>query len=304
MSRVYSTLDVRISEGRRSVLRDGQPAVYPRAKVFELLQHLIERRDRLVTREELLERLWPNAQVGENSLSQCINDLRKVLRDDARRPRFIQTVPKVGYRFIAPVEELQESGAGPRPSRSWVAISAVAVFALALASLWYVYYRAHARGRAKRSVAVLFFDNQSKTAELDWLREGLADMFGSSLGRSPKLDVLSRRQMSFLLERSGYSTAKPLRLEDALNIARRGRADLLVLGNFARLGGKIRVGADVHEVASGRLIAGGSFNAERLEDLLSAVDLLSVRLMTRLGAPLSSVSSISGRMPAPTFPRS
>jgi len=270
--------------------------VHPRAKVFDLLVELIERRDQSVTREDLIERLWPGTNIGENSLAQCVNDLRKALGDDARNPRFIQTVPKVGYRFIAPVEEVLAEAEikGSRTARWTWALAAILLAVLVLALAWKWFPRGETPVKAsRREVAVLFFDNQSQTAELDWLREGLADMFGSSLGRSTKLDVLSRQQVFSLLEHSGYG-AKPLRLDDALNVARRSRAELLLMGSFAKLGGKIRVGVELHDVPANKLLATQSFTADRPEDILTGVDLVSLKLMTSMRVPPGAGKASTG----------
>jgi len=92
---------------RRVLLQHGREVI-PRAKVFDLLVYLLERRERVVTREELLSELWGGRSIAENSLAQCIIELRKILGDDARNPRFIQTIPKAGYRVVASVEEAAE----------------------------------------------------------------------------------------------------------------------------------------------------------------------------------------------------
>jgi DNA-binding winged helix-turn-helix (wHTH) protein len=70
------------------------------------LLYLLKGRERLVTKEELFENIWKDAAVTDNALLQCIFDIRKALGDDSRNPRFIKTFPKVGYRFISPVEEI------------------------------------------------------------------------------------------------------------------------------------------------------------------------------------------------------
>jgi DNA-binding winged helix-turn-helix (wHTH) protein len=92
---------------RRVLLQHGREVI-PRAKVFDLLVYLLEHRERVVTREELLSELWGGRSIAENSLAQCIIELRKILGDDARNPRFIQTIPKAGYRIIAAVEDAEE----------------------------------------------------------------------------------------------------------------------------------------------------------------------------------------------------
>jgi len=92
---------------RHALLRDGRIVpLSPRA--FELLVALLERPDRTVSRNRLLDRLWPDRVVGESSLTQAVFVLRKALDDNPDSPRFIQTVPRGGYRFIAPVLALAD----------------------------------------------------------------------------------------------------------------------------------------------------------------------------------------------------
>src|ERR1700681_2816267 len=74
-------------------------------KVFAVLCHLVEHPERLVTQEELLEAIWPETYVQPEILRKYILELRKVLGDDHKAPRFIVTVPKRGYRFLAALKE-------------------------------------------------------------------------------------------------------------------------------------------------------------------------------------------------------
>jgi len=120
-----------------------------RQKTFAVFVYLLRHRDRVVSRKELLEEVWPGTVVTENSVAQCINELRNVLGDDAREPVFIRTVGRSGYRFVAAVEEVPEeepvsvsavpepgaTTAVARPARvprlAWVA-AAVALFGAGL----------------------------------------------------------------------------------------------------------------------------------------------------------------------------
>lgn len=81
-------------------------------KLFAVLRYLVENPGRLVTHDELLDALWPETYVQPQVLRTYVLELRKVLGDDAAQPRFIQTLPKRGYRFVAPVTEHVEA---PRP---------------------------------------------------------------------------------------------------------------------------------------------------------------------------------------------
>src|SRR6516164_3835769 len=92
------TLDV----PERRLLR-GTEAVRLPPKAYDVLVALVQQRGRLVTKDELLTRLWPGSFVEEGSLNVYVSALRKALGEDARRPAYIETVARSGYRFIAAV---------------------------------------------------------------------------------------------------------------------------------------------------------------------------------------------------------
>ena len=82
------------------------------AKPFLILESLLERAGEVVTRQALYEKLWPNTHVGyDHCLNTAVNKLRNILCDFARSPRFIETLPSLGYRFIARVERVNEQRA-------------------------------------------------------------------------------------------------------------------------------------------------------------------------------------------------
>jgi DNA-binding winged helix-turn-helix (wHTH) protein len=113
--------DARLWRGTRPI------ALAPKA--FALLQYLLERPHQLVTKEALLDAVWPATAVGEAVLKVCVAEIRRALEDSARAPRFIATVHRRGYRFLAPVTATSEPdpvpgasagrspGAGPGPVR-------------------------------------------------------------------------------------------------------------------------------------------------------------------------------------------
>ena len=87
----------------RALLRDGESLALT-AKVFDTLLALVRNRDRVVAKEELLQLVWPDAFVSEDSLTQSVSVLRRTLGDRSGQPQFIATVPRRGYRFVAVVE--------------------------------------------------------------------------------------------------------------------------------------------------------------------------------------------------------
>ena len=97
--------DVVVSAAAFRVTVDGLPRPLE-PKSFRLLQFLIENRQRAVSKEEIFQAVWAGTFVTDNALTRAIVQIRKAIGDDPRQPRYLETVPTVGYRFAAPVEEV------------------------------------------------------------------------------------------------------------------------------------------------------------------------------------------------------
>jgi len=103
-----------VDRGTYTLKRGGEPvALTP--KLLDLLLYLVERPATLVTKEELLDALWPDANVTDNALAQAVSELRQILGDDASAPTYIRTIPRRGYRFVAPVEAHEDAPAQASP---------------------------------------------------------------------------------------------------------------------------------------------------------------------------------------------
>jgi tetratricopeptide (TPR) repeat protein len=333
----YRFGDIELDASQGCIKLDGREQ-YLRQKAFQLLLYLLEHRDRLVTKEELIANIWEGAAVSDDALVQLIKEVRRSLGDDPRQPQFIRTVPKAGYRFIAPVAELTSRAPGILETREVTtveveyeedssasnqhidlstralpssrstqlmrrsvlipALAAIAVAALALG----IYLRPVKRSLTdialpqvpgKKAVAVMYFENQSQSRDLDWLREGLEDMLITDLSHSRKLTVLSRQQLHLLLERIGHAQADVIRLDDAVEIGRRSQADAIALGSFARVGEKIRINVNLYDAQTSQSLASESLVADKTDDILNQVDLLSLKLAARLGASSDEQSDIT-----------
>ncbi len=334
---VYRFEDVEVDTVRGCLTCRGHEK-YLRQQAFQVLLYLLKQRQRLVTKEELFEGIWQGTAVTDNALVQCIVDIRKAIGDDPHQPRFIRTIPKVGYRFIASVQEhwvnvpsvatAEEiapleagSGEGLVPvsaateakaapvlatarhiNRKLALISSLAVIVVAAVVVWVILRpldgpRAevtlpHVPG--KKPLAVMYFENQSTRPDLDWLREGLADMLITDLARSNKLAVLSRQQLHLLLDRIGHKPTDKIRLDEALDLARRSHAEAVVLGSFAALGEQIRIDVQLHDASNGQLIAVEALVVSRPSEILTQVDLLALKLAAHLGAaPLDAGKTTS-----------
>lgn len=91
-------------------LRRGQQEIHLPPKSFQVLAHLIENRRRVVSKQELVEAIWKDTFVTDDALVQTITAIRRALGDDVENPRYVRTKPRVGYQFIAPVDDEADTG--------------------------------------------------------------------------------------------------------------------------------------------------------------------------------------------------
>lgn len=308
-------LEISPTEG---VLRRSGADVYLRQRTFQVLLYLVRHADRAVPKEELFATLWPETAVTDGSLTQCILEARKALGDDPREPRYIRTLPKVGYRFVGPVEVripilgtgtiAEATGLGATPGtptaetgvRGRVRRRLATGLALA-AVIVAVFLAADGRRRSVRRFAgtdrlvllVLPLENRSRSPDLDWWRDALAEMLATSLSRSPRLVVVGRPQMEAALSAAGRGATGPVALlARALAAGRRLDADLVVSGGFARVGETTRIDLQVHDVASGTFVTGEALTVDPPDRLLVEVDLLAVQVESRLlGADAEAVAT-------------
>src|SRR5579883_2992984 len=111
----YRVAGVQIDPVQASVRRGGEQILL-RPKTYRFLLYLIENHNRVVTKEELIERVWEGASVSDGVLVRSVLELRKAFRDDAKDANIIKTFPKLGYGLMAPVEVVRDDPAVPPPS--------------------------------------------------------------------------------------------------------------------------------------------------------------------------------------------
>jgi tetratricopeptide (TPR) repeat protein/DNA-binding winged helix-turn-helix (wHTH) protein len=256
-----------------------------RRKAFQVLVYLLEHRERLVTKDELFDAIWKNTSVTDDVLVQAVTEIRRAIGDEPARPRFIKTVPKAGYRFL-PEVEVSTNGASRAAVKDilpvrlpahgpYYVVAALALVALIAGGLVYLRWSGHGANDGRRSVAVFAFENRSGDADIDWLRDGLADMLLAGLSRSDKLSPMDRAQLTVLSGRSGGGD---------LGTARDAHADIFVEGNFSRIGERLRLDVSTRDAHTGNAIAAESLTVEHTAEILTQIDLLSLRLLNRLNA--------------------
>jgi len=264
----------------KRLLCDGK-AIPLAPKVFDTLVLLVENPGRLIQKDELLEALWPDTVVEEVALAHNVSQLRKALGDRAEEPRFIETVPKRGYRFIAPVRVVSEpaarraspaaSGTAPSAaqrtewSRPAVLAACAAVLLLMAAASGYLYLpRATERAAgapAIHSLAVLPLESLSGDKEQEYFADGITDALITDLAQVASLRVISRTSaMQFRGSR-----------ETLPQIGRDLQVDAVVEGTVARGEGRMRVTAQLIEARTDRHLWARTYERD-LKDVLALQD--------------------------------
>jgi DNA-binding winged helix-turn-helix (wHTH) protein/TolB-like protein len=213
--------------------RDGA-AVPIQDLPFRLLVALLERPRQLVSRAELTAALWGSDTFVDATagLNTAVAKLREALDDDADQPKFIETVPKRGYRFIGHAATAERSpstssvepspGQPAQPGRLWVIAFAGTLAAIAIVLIATFELRA---GRDPVRVAVTLFDNETGDADLGRLAQGLTDATVTELTAEPRLAVIGNAAI--------LRTDRPFR--DMRRIADALRADYIVIGQVQTL---------------------------------------------------------------------
>ncbi len=276
-------MDLRAGELRKHGLR-----VRIQEQPFQVLAVLVEHAGEVVTREELQKKLWPADTFVDfdHGLNKAISKIREALSDAAESPRFVETVARRGYRFLAEVRAAEtgpahgpelvtrphtEAGARDRPdiagtvatpkrfsrSRAWK----TSVFALLLVMAAVASWKLRTwsgPSPAIRSLAVLPLESLSSDASQDYFADGMTDELISDLGQISALRVISRTSVM------GYKHArKPLP-----EIARELNVDAVVEGTVLRSGDQVRITAQLIEASSDKHLWSQSYEGE-LRDTLA-----------------------------------
>ena len=218
-------------------LSRGQQEVHLEPVVLNLLVYLISQRDRLVTRQELMDTVWGDTVISDSALSKAVARLRKALEDDSTAPRYLETVHSQGYRFIAEVEESDPEShlAPPRATelRPSLLLGAAAVVALGLLAILWVRGPWNDAPQAEEigSLAVLPLSNLTGDPEQDYYVDGLQDILITELSQIRDLRVTSRQSTK------RYRDSQLI----ATDIAKELGVDALVEGSLLRDGSKIEM---------------------------------------------------------------
>lgn len=259
-------------------------------KAFALLRTLMERPQILVSKDELFDEVWNGLAVSDSVLTTAVKELRQALRDDARKPRLIETVHGRGYRFLLPVSE-QDSYEPVSPSpladisiklsnrsrRTWFAGGVVAL--LTAAFLWFVVPAMLLKPSVTnattavhpKSVAVLPFRDLSANADQRWFAEGLTEELQSRLTRTPDLHVVSRLMASDFRQQDGSISGKAR----ALGVAH------ILDGSIRRVDSRIRITVELMRAADGTQLWSQTYDRPA-SDVISIQEDIAFRIASAL----------------------
>lgn len=239
-----------LDPAERLLLR-GDREIHLASKLYETLLFLVQNAGHLVEKETLMRSVWKGTFVEEGSLAHSISVLRKILRDGTKRNRYIETVPRHGYRFIASVEvheknRSKEAGSGPP---------------------------------TLHSLAVLPLVNLSRRKNQDYFADGMTEALITGLAQIAPLRVISRTSVM------AYAKArKPLPL-----IAKELNVDGIVEGTVLRSGRRVRVTAQLLHAPTDRHLWASSYDRD-LRDVLTLQKELAESIASEIGGHLKNPS--------------
>src|SRR6266403_3783334 len=298
-------VDVRAGELRKQGVR-----VKLQEQPFQVLTVLLQCAGEVVTREELRNQNWPPDTFVDfdNSLNTAINKLREALGDSADSPRFVETLPRRGYRFIAPITGVdgttRGTGAGVSPvtaKRSRKIVGAVAVAVLAAGIVGGLLWRARQAGRLteKDTIVLGDFANSTGDAVFDGtLREGLS----VQLHQSPFLSLVSEegiRQTLRMMERPANTRLTP---EITREVCQRTSSAAALDGSIALIGTRYVLILKAVSCANGALLASTEAQANDKSHVLDALGKAASEMRRKLGESLSTLQKYNTPLEQATTP--
>jgi DNA-binding winged helix-turn-helix (wHTH) protein/tetratricopeptide (TPR) repeat protein len=306
-------------------------------KPLTILKALVVRPGELVTREELRDRLWPKDLYVdfERNLTIAMNKLRTALTDSAEKPRYIETLPRRGYRFIAAVEavNVRQSDGSPvaspvgsdgdrtvaananvsaavtpaelRPSRAWRAGVVVALFTVCLVAGAIAYFRAWSSPKAvtfrqRDWVLISQFENRTGEAVLDGTLEYA---LSRELSNSSFVSIVPGDRVQDALRLMRLPENTPLKPAVAREVCLRdGGIRALITGRVEKLQTTYFLSAGVVDPISGEQVAGVSAEAGNLDSVLPAVREVSNKLRMELGEKLPTIRAGNLKLEKVTTP--
>ena len=313
---IYEFGPFRVDALRRTLLREGKQVRLP-SKAFEILLVLLEGKGRLVEKDELMQRVWPDTVVEENNLTVNVSALRKSLTESPGEHRYVVTVPGRGYQFVAEVRQVggersreseqelvnqiattsalaQPNGAASqtdsikrqkyidrevnRHKRGVLLILAV-VLATAIMASYFAYSR-HVAGGSKPGttfIAVLPFANETGDANAEYLSDGISESLTNSLSQLPGVKVAAR---SSTFKYKGTSA-------DLQEVARALGVGAILTGKVTQRGENLAISVELVDASDKTQIWGAQYN-RKMSDLLEIQREIAREIVAKLKLKVST----------------
>jgi len=295
-----------LKEGRRLKLQE-QP--------FRILVILLETPGEVVSRAELKKRIWPESTFGDfdSGLRVAVGKLRDALGDDADNPRFIETIPKRGYRLLISVSQLGDSdvqtivlpspseeaaGTAPPPKLSKLmhVVVGAALAGIAVVSFLVLSHRRKVLTEQDFVVLADFANSTGDPVFDETLRQGLA----VQLGQSPFLSIISEERVEQELSLMGKAAGTRLTSEIAREVCERTASAAVFDGSITTLGHEYVLGLRAKDCRTGQIIAQEQVEAAGKEDVLDALSHIASSFRTRVGESLATVKQHNTPLPEAT----
>ena len=272
---------------------------------FQILKILLERPGQPATREELQKALWPSETFVdfEYGVNAAVHRLREALEDSADSPHLIETLPRLGYRFIGAINYENGQPASRNKKLWWLVAAGIACTAVAVLLGLTVARLPHARaGRLltdKDTLVLSDFDNKTGDAVFDdTLKQGLS----VQLEQSPFLDMVSDRKVSETLKLMGHSVDDRLTANITREVCQRTSSRAMLIGSITALGSQFVIGLKAVNCNTGDVLAEAQEQAAGKEAVLKALDNAAVSLRSKLGESLSSAQKYATPLQEATTP--
>jgi DNA-binding winged helix-turn-helix (wHTH) protein len=274
---------------------------------MEVLLLLAERRGQLVTREEIIEKLWGKDVFldTDNAINTAIRKIRQVLNDDPEQPRFVQTITGKGYRFIAPITEpgakeeareregdsaratnAEEAGTGTDLRKRWILLVGATAAVPALALAGYLLFHRAPKLTDKDTLVIADFANSTGDPVFDdTLRQGLA----VQLEQSPFLSLISDERIQQTLKLMAKPADARLTPEVSREICERTASAAVLDGSIASLGSQYVLMLRAKDCRSGDVLDEEQVQAAKKEDVLNALSQIASKFRTRVGESLTTL---------------
>ncbi len=261
VSQTYRFGDFTLETGEHTLRREGRE-VFLRPKAFETLLYLVDRHGHLVKKDELVEGVWAGTSVSDAVLTHCVAEVRQALDDDVRSPRFLKTIPRVGYKFIGEVREVAAAAEELSARLKIVPPSS--------------------------AIVVLPFVNLSADPENEYFCDGLSEELINGLTQSGDLRVVAHCS-AFTFK--GRDT-------DAREIGRKLNAGSVLEGSVRKAGNRLRISAQLIDAADGYHLWSEQFDRES-DDIFAIQDEISLAILEKLKVqPIGQTRARSAIRPA------